>query len=152
MYNMENLKKFEIFVNERYRIINEGVDTIDVDRIDPHQKDIDRAEGLKYMRGAYQGDDLPFRSNASKMSKLIKDPFKLVRRAKAVARRYGTYDYFPDVVPEGRRLRNREYDVWTPFAEALENMGFTYEQIRKIGLGNYQGFDEYEEWDDEWEY
>jgi len=101
---------------------------IDVNKILPEPKDRMRAEGLMNLRGK-TNDDKPFRSNASKMSKLITDPFKMVRRAKAVSQMYGYGDYFP--LPPGKTI-NQGSNVFAPFAEALERMGFSKEQITDI--------------------
>jgi hypothetical protein len=102
---------------------------IDVNRIFPEQKDIMRAEGLMVLRGKTRDDDKPFRSNASKMSKLITDPYKMVRRSKAVSQMYGYGDYFP--VAPGKTI-DQATNVFAPFAEALEKMGFSKQQINDI--------------------
>jgi hypothetical protein len=101
---------------------------IDVNKILPEPKDRMRAEGLMNLRGK-TNDDKPFRSNASKMSKLITDPFKMVRRAKAVSQMYGYGDYFS--LPPGKTI-NQGSNVFAPFAEALERMGFSKQQINDI--------------------
>jgi hypothetical protein len=69
---------------------NTSVDWIEVADVVPEQKDHDRAEGMKFRKGTFHGDNSPFKSNASKMAKAIEDPIKLVRRSKAVAQMYGT--------------------------------------------------------------
>jgi len=102
---------------------------IDVNSIYPEQKDIMRAEGLMVLRGKTRGDDKPFRSNASKMSKLITDPYKMVRRAKAVSQMYGYGDYFP--VAPGKTI-DQATNVFAPFAEGLERIGFSKQQINDI--------------------
>ena len=102
---------------------------IDVNSIFPEKKDIMRAEGLMILRGKSKIDRSPFRSNASKMSKLITDPFKLVRRSKAVSQMYGYGDYFP--VPPGKEI-DPDANVFAPFAERLEQLGFSKEQIDDI--------------------
>lgn len=102
---------------------------MDVNKILPETKDIMRAENLIILRGKTKDDDRPFRSNASKMSKLITDPFKMVRRAKAVSQLYGYGDYFP--LPPGKNI-DQASNVFAPFAEALKRMGFTKEQIDDI--------------------
>jgi len=102
---------------------------IDVNRILPETKDIMRAEGLMNMRGKTRDDDKPFRSNASKMSKLITDPYKMVRRAKAVSQMYGYGDYFP--LAPGKTV-DQATNVFAPFAEALERAGFSKKQINEI--------------------
>jgi len=105
------------------------MDYIDVNRILPESKDIMRAEGLMILRGKMKGDSKPFYSNASKMSKLITDPYKMVRRAKAVSQMYGFGDYFP--LPPGRTI-DEGSNVFKPFAEQLKNMGFSKQQIDDI--------------------
>ena len=110
---------------------------VDITEMRPTQKDIDRADGLKWRGSTFHGDNSPWRSKASSMSKLIKKPDKLVRRAMAVAEMYGTNDYFPDTVPPGHHWDKdwkKEKDVWTPFADALFDMGFTRAQIRFIAF------------------
>lgn len=102
---------------------------IDVNDIYPESKDIMRAKGLMNMRGKFRPDDKPFRSNASKMSKLITDPFKMVRRAKAISQMYGYGDYFP-LAPG--KIVDQDTNVFAPFAEALENMGFSKQQVNDI--------------------
>jgi hypothetical protein len=102
---------------------------IDVNIILPEQKDIIRAEGLMVLRGKTKTDDKPFISNASKMSKLITDPYKMVRRAKAVSQMYGYGDYFP--LPPGKSI-DQDSNVFAPFAESLKRMGFSKQQIDDI--------------------
>ncbi len=94
-------------------------DEINVSSIIPEIKDWTRMEGMKYQRGKRNPDGSPWASNASKMARLITNPTKLVRRAKAVAATYG----IPSV-------------AWTPFQEALESMGFTTSQI--VTISHYQ--------------
>jgi hypothetical protein len=105
------------------------MDYMDVNKIKPEPKDNMRAEGLMVMRGKSKVDKSPFRSNASKMAKLITDPFKLVRRAKAVSSLYGYGDYFP--VKPGKTI-DQDANVFAPFAERLEEMGFNRQQIDDI--------------------
>ena len=70
----------------------------------------------------------PFQSNAEKMSKLIKEKRKMVRRAKAVAAIWGTEDY--SVVDEEG---NEElHNAWKPFEEKLNEMGFSAAEITFI--------------------
>jgi len=102
---------------------------VDVNKVLPEAKDRMRAEGLMKMRGKTKPDDRPFYSNASKMSKLITDPWKMVRRAKAVSHMYGFGDYFP--LPPGKTI-DQASNVFAPFAEALDKMGFSKEQIDDI--------------------
>ena len=99
----------------------EDIQKIDVNSIKPEKKDLDRAEGLKVNGKKFHGDGSPWNVLAGKMAKLIKDPMKLVRRSKAVRMTYGdTYN------------KNKEADVWSPFREALVNMGFSEDQISEI--------------------
>lgn len=108
---MRHLKTFEM---KFFKISD-----IDVDSIKPTKKDHERADGLRWQGSTFHGDNSPFRSQASKMAKLIQDPEKLVRRAKAVAQEYGTG-------------REGDRDAWGPFRDALREMGFTRSQIEKI--------------------
>ena len=108
------------------KLSRDEIQQLDVDAIVPDQKDIDRADGLSWQGSSFYGDGLPFSSEASKMAKLITDPYKLVRRAKAVVDRWGT---------ETRTHINRSFgseNVWEPFWERLRAMGFSREQIDKI--------------------
>ena len=100
-----------------------------VEHIVPEKKDIMRAEGLLIMRKKTNDNGSPFRSNASKMAKLITDPIKLVRRAKAVSSMYGFGDYF--TLPPGRTI-DQDSNVFAPFSERLKHLGFTKEQIDDI--------------------
>jgi hypothetical protein len=114
-----------------------NISDIDVSQILPSQKDIERVENLQFRGSTFHGSGAPWASEASKMAKLIKDPIKLIRRAKAVAQKYGTYDYYPETIPPGRYFDEeqlKEQNVWKPFAEALTNMGFSYDQIKKIAF------------------
>ena len=95
--------------------------------IKPEPKDIQRARDLANLRGKFRGEESPYTSNASKMSKLIKDKAKLVRRSMAVAAVWGTRDY--DVNVNGEEIQE---NVWTPFAIALNKAGFDYFQIKEI--------------------
>ena len=110
---------------------------INVQELSPTAKDIERAEGLRWRGRTFHGDNSPWRSQASKMAKLIKKPDKLVRRAMAVADMYGTADYFPDTVPPGRWWSDdwkKEKYAWKPFADALKGMGFAWSDIRYIAF------------------
>lgn len=110
--------------------------SIDVDSIKPEQKDHDRAEGFKFRkqfgRVSFNGDNSPFASEASKMAKSIKDPIKMVRRAKAVAQMYGTVKHDPYHGNAGFYTGPQRKEIWEPFVTALAKMGFTREQIKKI--------------------
>ena len=65
------------------------------------------------------------------MAKLIKDPIKLIRRAKAVVKRYGAFGYMGYGHDVGYCI-HKDSDVFKPFAIALTDMGFTYQQIKQI--------------------
>jgi hypothetical protein len=105
---------------------------LNVTLIEPQTKDYRRALEMDFYKHGYRnwfyGNGAPIQSLAEKQSKLIKDPVKLVRRAKAVAAVWGTRSYSGYVggIP-------KEENVWTPFKRALESMGFTYSQIAEIG-------------------
>jgi hypothetical protein len=105
------------------KLTRDQIAQLDVEAIIPDQKDKDRAESLVCNkaggRRSFYGSGAPFTVEASKMAKLITDPYKLVRRAKAVVNKWGTRDY------------NGE-NVWEPFRDRLIQMGFTNSQIRAI--------------------
>lgn len=86
---------------------------MDVSIIIPEPKDDGRAAKLSLRNG--QWHSYPFFGAASKMAQAIDDPCKLVRRSKAVARRYGT-----------------DNSAWGPFADRLQDLGFTSKQIEQI--------------------
>lgn len=94
---------------------------IDVASIKPDAKDAERAEGLEWKGSTFHGNRDPFGSEAAKMAKLIKDPVKLVRRAKAVIQRFG----------DGKG-KSVDRNAWAPFESALQDMGFTPNQIAVI--------------------
>lgn len=124
---MKYISKYNKFLNETFDPIDDiladmglgdrptvGVMSMAmVDRIYPEPKDIDRARGLA------KGGSSPKQGAVESMAKLITDPQKLVRRAKAIVRVWGTADY-PDSKP------------WGTFKRALERMGFDREQVTKI--------------------
>jgi hypothetical protein len=105
---------------------------LNVTLIEPQTKDYQRALEMDFYKHGYRnwfyGNGAPIQSLAEKQSKLIKDPVKLVRRAKAVAAVWGTRDYhgYSAGVP-------KEENVWKPFERALKEMGFAYAQIAEIG-------------------
>ena len=102
-----------------------------LDRLVPEQKDLDRVEDFSFYKSGYRnwfyGNGAPITGNAAKMAKLIRDRDKLVRRAKAVIVRWGTGDYHG--YASGRPVLE---NVWKPFKKALENAGFTRDEIRHI--------------------
>lgn len=104
---------------------------LNVSQIQPERKDYARALDFDFDktggRRSFYGNGAPFAHNAERMAKLIKDPVKLVRRAKAVVAVWGTRDHtgYSAGVP---KIEN----VWNPFARALREMGFTANQIQEI--------------------
>jgi hypothetical protein len=105
---------------------------LNVSLILPERKDYARALDFDFDktggRRSFYGNGAPFSHNAEKMSKLIKDPVKLVRRAKAVAAVWGTRDYHGGIGGGQWKVEN----VWVPFERALREMGFTGAQIQEI--------------------
>ena len=105
---------------------------LNVTLIEPQTKDYHRALEMDFYKHGYRnwfyGNGAPIQSLAEKQSKLIKDPVKLVRRAKAVAAVWGTRSYngYAGGIP-------KEENVWRPFERALQSMGFNYAQIAEIG-------------------
>lgn len=109
-----------------------NVKEIDIDSIKPDQKDFDRADGLEFQGSTFHGNGSPWTSTATAMAKLIKDPIKLVRRAKAVVHRWGIRDYIAvNGGARGQRIEKKE-NVWIPFKDALVKMGFSNDQINII--------------------
>lgn len=100
--------------------------------IEPQRKDYERVINFDwdttFGKARFYGSCAPFTHNAEKMSKLIKDPVKLVRRAKAVAAVWGTRDYHGGVGCGNWKVEN----VWRPFERALRLMGFNSTQITEI--------------------
>ena len=91
---------------------------IDVASVRPEKKDWDRANGLRFHGTKFNGDNSPFAIKARTMANAIKDPYKMIRRAKAVRGVYGT-DY------DG----TSSSDVYAQFRRAMLNMGFTPDQV-----------------------
>jgi hypothetical protein len=108
---------------------------INISVIEPQRKDYQRALEMDFYKSGnrnwFYGNGSPIQSLAEKQSKLIKDPIKLVRRAKAVAAVWGIRDYsgYSGGVPKTE-------NVWIPFARALKEMNFTHSQISEIGEFN----------------
>jgi hypothetical protein len=104
---------------------------LDVSRIEPQTKDYQRALEMDFYKSGnrnwFYGNGSPIQSLAEKQSKLIKDPIKLVRRAKAVVAVWGTRAYhgYSAGMP-------KEENVWEPFRRALVEMGFTGVSIDMI--------------------
>jgi hypothetical protein len=92
-----------------------------IDSIEPEPKDYDRAVGLASSYDEY----IPDTGKAQRMANAIKDPYKLVRRAKAIVGAWGTDSY------EGKAWVPSP-NVWIPFNAALRRMGFTESQIDEI--------------------
>ena len=93
-----------------FSILGNEPELIDVSLLFPESKDLDRARDL-YKKGGWYAE-----GKASTMAKVITDPYKLVRRAKAVVMVNGRNDY--RTVPH--------------FVDALRRMGFIQEQIQLI--------------------
>lgn len=93
-----------------FSILGNEPELIDVSLLFPESKDLDRARNL-YAKGGWYAD-----GKASTMAKVITDPYKLVRRAKAVVMVNGRSDH--RTVPH--------------FVDALKRMGFIKEQIESI--------------------
>ena len=128
----ENLVRANMNRQERIarrEIRRRAIEGLDVDKIVPDAKDLERAKGLSMRGSSFYGNNSPFTSEATKMAKLIRDKEKLVRRAKAVVATWGTRDYIG--LSNGGKTQTRE-NVWKPFAEALLNMGFSYAEVNKI--------------------
>lgn len=104
---------------------------LQVTSIEPQRKDYERALEMDFyksgMRNWFYGNGAPIQSLAEKQSKLIKDPVKLVRRAKAVVAVWGTRDYHG-----GAGGTWNVENVWVPFKKALIGMGFDGLQIAEI--------------------
>ena len=129
----ENIRQV-LLTEAAVRLNPDQVALLDVDAIIPDGKDIRRAENLAFNnRHQFKGDGSPWGSEASKMAKLITDPYKLVRRAKAVVAKWGSDEghhsntgYSHHVSPDP------DSDVWAPFKRRLQDMGFTAGQIAMI--------------------
>ena len=106
---------------------------MDISKIIPTQKDLDRVKEFKFDtsfgRCSFYGNGSPHSSGAKKMAKLIKDPKKLIRRAKAVVQIYGTRDYTG--YSNGGQTQTIE-NVYKPFKEAMIAMGISRDDIYKI--------------------
>jgi hypothetical protein len=109
-----------------------NISQIDVTYIHPDLKDRRRAENLVNARCNGQNRAVSVTAAAQKMANLIRDPYKLVRRAKAIIIAWG--------MESKERIMFDEYFVsgnaWLPFKERLIEMGFTVEQISTIELAH----------------
>lgn len=94
-----------------------NVKEFNISSIEPEPKDYDRAVGLSSSHDEY----VPDTGKAVRMANAIKDPYKLVRRSKAIVGAWGTDNY-------GTWQEN----VWIPFRSALVKMRFTEDQIDEI--------------------
>ena len=105
----------------------ETIKAIDIASITPDEKDRDRVQGMRFKGRTFFGSGAPFECKAKCQAKLIKDPVKLVRRAKAVVEIWGTRTRtgFSRGVPKPQ-------NVWKPFEHALYAMGFSRDQISEI--------------------
>jgi hypothetical protein len=121
---MINIQSWEMFNEAKF---NGDIKEIDIDSINPQKKDIQRADGLDWLRNSHYGTGAPFTAAASKQAKSIKDPIKLIRRAKAVIMRWGSGDHI-GVSAGVEKIEN----AWEPFHDALKKFGFTASQIKKI--------------------
>ena len=99
-----------------------NVKEFNIRSIEPEPKDYDRAVGLASSHDEY----VPDTGKAQRMANAIKDPYKLVRRAKAIVGAWGTEDY------EGKDAWIPNPNVWLPFNAALRRMGFSELQIDEI--------------------
>ena len=98
-----------------------------VDSIIPEEKDLMRARHLKIKAKAKATDSVPYQGKADSMAKLITNPRKLVRRAKAIVSCWGTDNLVGTV--NGIDI---EVNMWTPFKTRLEELGFSSMQINNI--------------------
>jgi len=105
----------------------ENVQDIIIETLKPTDKDMDRADGLQWNRGSFYGSGAPFTCEASKMAKLIKDPYKLARRAIAVVVLWGTRDH-----TGWENGVEKTENAWNPFEERMLQMGFTHKQVREV--------------------
>ena len=88
---------------------------IDINTVIPDAKDTSRAAKLSLFKGKWLST--PSTGAASKMAQAIDDPYKLVRRSKAVAQRYGA-----------------DSSAFRQFKYRLQELLFTAEQIKQIAI------------------
>ena len=100
---------------------------MNVSRITPETKDIERARGLIKSGKRTNLNGSPVTTAARKMANAITDRAKLIRRAKAVAAVWGIVDYEGE--RDGRRVTE---NIWKPFARRLEELGYGYSDITEI--------------------
>jgi hypothetical protein len=103
---------------------------MNIKTINPTEKDFERAKGLEFRkqfgRITFHGNSAPWQCEAEKMAKLIKNPEKLIRRAKAIVATWGT-----GIIYSGD---GESQNVWEPFKNALKNLGFNNSEIREISI------------------
>ena len=95
---------------------------IDVDKHNPEEKDYVRALGLCKNNDS----EIPDTGKSERMAKAIKDPLKLIRRAKAVVVVWGIEDQY--------NVNDEVENVWKPFEKALQGMGFSPFDIALISV------------------
>lgn len=107
------------------------VENLNIVSIRPDQKDLDRVDQFQFNtsfgRCRFYGNGAPSASGAKKMAKAIKDPEKLVRRAKAVVERWGIQDWTG--FSQGQPIIE---NPWKPFRSRLQELGFSSNQISQI--------------------
>jgi hypothetical protein len=103
------------------------IEAIDITTITPEPKDIARARNMKMWNTRSHTPCLA--TSAAKMANLIQDPLKLVRRAKAVVRIWGTR---PVTCHDNVYGRTSDECPWRWFKMRLKEMGFTDNQISLI--------------------
>jgi hypothetical protein len=101
---------------------------INLDNVVPDKKDYERARGLRWSGSSFYGNHAPFGHQVKKMTKSIKDPYKLIRRSKAVLAVYGTQT--TGGMSNGKVVD--EINSWNEFRDALYSMGFNAAQIGKL--------------------
>jgi hypothetical protein len=99
---------------------------IDVEAVQPEEKDMMRANGLFNSYGFDEG-------KASRMAQLIKEPMKMVRRVKAVCKVFVNHrdTRYYATTPEQIKQRLTHKLKWS-FRQPMLNLGFTDAQIEQI--------------------
>lgn len=99
---------------------------IDVETVQPEEKDMMRANGLFNSYGFDEG-------KASRMAQLIKEPMKMVRRVKAVCKVFVNHrdTRYYATTPEQIKQRLTHKLKWS-FRQPMLNLGFTDAQIEQI--------------------
>ena len=109
-----------------------NISQIDVAYIYPDHKDRQRALNLIVARCNGQNRAVSVTAAAQKMARLIRDPYKLVRRAKAIIIAWGKGS--TECVMFGEYFVSG--NAWIPFKERLIEMGFSATQISIIELAH----------------